>query len=118
MWWEYCKAVVLIVLIILAAYYTTKFIAARATGKYSHGTDIRIRSSMSLGRDKQIVIAEIGEKAYVLGVTAQQIELIDQLEKDRLEASLPKGPPAAPAPDFHKEFFERLKGTYQGPRLK
>jgi flagellar biosynthetic protein FliO len=116
MWWDYLKAVFLIVLIIAAAYYVTRFVATKAAGTRSRAADIRIRSSAALGRDRQIVIAEIGGNAYILGVTAQHVELIDKMDASELDAKLPEAGTKPPVPDFKREFLERLKGTYRDPR--
>ena len=114
MWWEYLKTVFLIVVIIAAAYAVTKFVAARASGPRGRTADIRVRSSAPLGRDRQLVIAEVGGYAYLLGVTAQHVELIDRLDQSELDGDHPEE--EAPASDFKKEFWERLKGTYRDPR--
>ncbi len=112
MWWDYLKAVVLIVLIIGAAYYVTKLVAKKGSGLTSKGAEIKLLGSRSFGRDKHLVITEIGEKVYVLGLTNQNITLIDTLAADEFSAS--QAEPAAAAPQmsgFAKEFFERLKGN-------
>jgi flagellar biosynthetic protein FliO len=118
MWWEYIKAVMMIVLIIAAAYYVTKYVAVKAGGARSASAGVKIRGSASLGRERQIVLAEIGGTVYVLGVTAQHIELLDKMAGDQLE-DLPEetlsGRPAVSG--FQKEFLERLKGTYRGSHL-
>lgn len=113
--WEYLKATFLIVLIIAAAYYVTKFVASRAVGPGGRSGDIRISSSVTLGKDRQLVIAEIGGKAYILGITPQHVELIDKLERSELDDAREKEPSAPPTMDFKKEFLERLCGTYRGP---
>ena len=115
-WWEYLKTVFLIVVIIAAAYYVTKFVATKAAGPRGRASDIRIRSSAPLGRDRQIVIAEVGTHAYILGVTAQHVELIDKVDKAELDAGRPEEAPKPPTPSFKKEFLERLQGTYRNPR--
>ena len=79
MWWDYLKATLLIILIIAAAYYVTKFVASKTTGPRGGG-EIRIRSAVSLGKDRQLVIAEIGGKAYLLGVTPQHGNVIAKMK--------------------------------------
>lgn len=116
MWWEYLKTVFLIVVMIGAAYYVTKFVATKAAGTRGRASDIRIRSSASLGRDRQIVIAEVGENAYILGVTAQHVELIDKVDKAVLGTGQVEEVPKPPISNFKKEFLERLQGTYRDPR--
>jgi len=116
MWWEYLKTVFLIVVIIAAAYYVTKFVATKAAGSRGRASDFRIRSSASLGRDRQIVMVEVGEHAYILGVTAQHVELIDKVDKAELDAGRPEEESKPPVSNFKKEFLERLQGTYRDPR--
>lgn len=115
--WEYLKATFLIILIIAASYYVTKYVATKAAGTRGKSRDIRIKSSVTLGRDRQLIIAEIGEKAYLLGVTPQHVELVDKLELSELENEKEKEePPAPPTANFKREFLERLCGTYRDPR--
>jgi len=116
MWWEYLKTVFLIVVIIAAAYYVTKFVAAKAAGPRGRTGDIRVRSSAPLGRDRQLVVAEVGGYAYILGVTAQHVELIDKVNKAELDDARPEEETPTPVSDFKREFLERLKGTYRDPR--
>ncbi len=118
MWWEYIKAVIMIVLIIAAAYYVTKYVAVKAGGARGASAGIRIRATASLGRERQIVLAEIGDTVYILGVTAQHIELLDKVEKDKLgdpPGDHPSGNPAVSG--FQKEFLERLRGIHRGSHL-
>lgn len=111
MWWDYLKAVVLIVLIIGAAYYVTKLVAKKGSGFSTKGADIKLLGSRSFGRDKHLVITEIGEKVYVLGMTAQNITVIDTLPAGEFPTE--QAEPASPQTSgFAKEFFERLKGNY------
>jgi len=114
MWWDYLKATLLIILIIAAAYYVTKFVASKTTGPRGGG-EIRIRSAVSLGKDRQLVIAEIGGKAYLLGVTPQHVELVGELDPQKLDSGRPEESPEPPRRDFSREFWERFRGTYQGP---
>ncbi len=113
MWWEYTKAVLLIVLIILAAYFATKYLAKSGL-KRRGGADLKIITSRPLGRDKQIIIAEIGDFIYILGVSAQGINLLDKIPKTEFRFSEPEeiSPSGKTMSDFAKEFAERFKGTY------
>lgn len=117
MWWEYLKAVLVIILIIAAAYYVTKFVAKRAGGPRGRSAEIRVRSSAVLGRDRQLVLVEIGKYVYILGVTAQHVELIDKVSREELDADLPEEKSTQPAAlDFKQEFWRRFRGTYHDPR--
>lgn len=118
MWWEYIKAVIMIVGIIAAAYYVTKYVAVKAGGVRGASSGVRIRGSAPLGRERQIVLAEIGDTVYILGVTAQRIELLDKVAKDQLEDCREEKPAGRPAASgFQREFLERLKGAGRGSHL-
>lgn len=112
MLWDYMKATFMIVLVIAAAYYATKFVAFKSSSPRGNA-NIRVHSSVSLGRDRRLVIAEIGEKIYILGVTPQHIELVDRMTRDELGFDEPDGEEPPLRMDFRKEFLERLRGTYQ-----
>jgi flagellar protein FliO/FliZ len=113
MWWEYTKAVLLIALIIAAAYFATKYIAKNGVAKRG-GADIKIISSRPLSRDKQLLVAEISDFIYILGVSTHGISLIDKIPKSEFHSSLPEepNPSGRTMSDFAKEFAERFKGTY------
>lgn len=118
MWWEYIKAVMMIILILAAAYYVTRYVAGRASGARGTSAGVKIRGSASLGRDRQIVLAEVGGEVYILGVTAQHIELLDKIEKEKLGDPLPESSTMNPdLSAFRKEFLKRLKGTGRGSHL-
>ena len=116
--WIYIRATLVIILIIVLAYYVTRFVAVKGPAGIRRNPDIKIRATTSLGRDKQIVIAEIGTTAYILGVTGSHVELIDTVNPQELDESCAKEPePSAPQTSIKQEFWERLKGTYKDPRL-
>ncbi len=113
MWWEYTKAVLLIVVIIMAAYFATKLIAKNGLNRRG-GAEVKIITSRPLSRDKQLLIAEISEYIYILGVSAHEISLIDKVPKSEFRFSEPEeaNPSGRTMSDFAKEFAERFKGTY------
>lgn len=117
MLWDYLKATFMIVLIIGAAYYVTKVVATKSTIPRDN-MYIRVRSSVSLGRDRRLVIAEVGEKVYILGVTPQHIELVDQMKKDEFTLTEPEAQGVPAQTDFRREFLERLRGTFQDREKK
>lgn len=75
--------VVLMLLVIFAAYFTTRFLSSKAKniikGKY-----IRVKDRILLGRDKHILLLEVGDKAYLIGVTNQNINIIGIVDKDKI----------------------------------
>lgn len=75
--------VVLMLLVIFAAYFTTRFLSSKARNitkcKY-----IEVKDRMFLGRDKHILLIEVGAKAYLVGITNQNINVIGALSKDEI----------------------------------
>ena len=58
--WEYFKAIVAIVAIIIAALYLTRFIAKSSGGRICSNTGIRLVGTLPLARDKSVTVVEIG----------------------------------------------------------
>lgn len=69
-----------VVLIIVAAYYTTYYIGKKASGQ-SRGRlknkNINLIDRFAISRDKSFCIVEIAGKVYVIGVTNQSMTLLD-----------------------------------------
>jgi flagellar biosynthetic protein FliO len=104
--WDYFQAIVIICAVILAAYYVTKLVAKTGGGAYRKSTGIKQVASLSLGRDKSVTVVEIGETAYILGVSQQNVNLIDKLNKADL--SLKKDETMITPPSFTASFKEEL----------
>ncbi len=110
--WDYVQAIVIIGAVILASYYVTRLVAKTGGGVYRRGTGIRQVASLPLGKDKSVVIVEIGETAYILGMTQQHVELLDKLPKDELK--LIREEQEAP-PSFMSSFKEELNKRLHKP---
>ena len=69
-----------VVLVIIAAYYTTYYIGKKASGQ-SRGRlrnkNINLIDRFAISRDKSFCIVEIAGKVYVIGVTNQSMTLLD-----------------------------------------
>lgn len=69
-----------VILIIVAAYYTTYYIGRKASGQ-SRGRlknkNINLIDRFAISRDKSFCIVEIAGKVYVIGVTNQSMTLLD-----------------------------------------
>lgn len=76
--------IILLVLVMLAAYYTTKFLSSK-TRRLNKGKYLEIKERMYVGRDKHIVLLEAGEQFFLIGVTNQSINLLGTLKKEELE---------------------------------
>ena len=72
-----------IVLIIIACYYVTYYIGAKASGQTRgrlRNKYINLIDRFSFARDKSFCIVEIAEKVYIIGVTNQTMVLLDTLD--------------------------------------
>ena len=138
-WWDYVKAVAVIALLVLAAYYATKLTARASGGRFKRSANMKLSGSLPLGKDKSVAIVKIGDFAYILGVGSQHVELIDKVPLSELP--LAEEEDAAPLGEmfkrtqtggestfwqrFKEEFMSRLRGMFsrngtqrtQGTRL-
>ncbi len=85
MWWEYFKAIVVICILIFAAYYVTKVTAKASGGKFRRSSNIKLSGTLPLGKDKSVSIVKIGEYAYILGVGTQRVEMLDKVPLSELD---------------------------------
>ncbi len=84
----------LIVLIFIGAYWFTKLLGkhygGRATGTSS---SMKVLERMSLGSNCGLIIVRIHDKVLLLGITQQQITLLQELDAEQYPD---KGPSTAP----------------------
>lgn len=103
-------SVILIVAFIVAMYYGSRWLKKRYA--VSPGNkQIKIIDRVMLGQDKSIVIADILNCKYIIGISGQQITLL----KDLGEIELPETRPDA-QDDFAAVFGEILKKQTLGAR--
>jgi flagellar biosynthetic protein FliO len=112
--WDYIQAIVIIAAVLFAAYYVTKLVAKTGGGGFRKSSGIRLAGSQSLGRDKSVTIVEIGEYVYILGVSAQCVELLDKLPKT--DFNVRKEEPTAPPPTFSASFRDELNKRFNRSR--
>lgn len=111
---DYLYAIVAIGVIILLAYLCTKFIASKSTGGAIGGktANMRVVDRLVLGKDKQILIVTVAEKAYLLGVSNQEISVLDVLDMEDLTVPADKNLTGAMGERFQdvlKKAADRLK---------
>jgi flagellar biosynthetic protein FliO len=112
--WDYFQAIVIICAVILGAYYVTKLVAKTSGGTFRRGSGIRQVASLSLGKDKSVTIVEIGDTAYILGVSQQGVGLLDKRNIAELNITGIKAEPdrdeqSRTPPTFGESFKEELK---------
>ena len=107
--WDYIQIIAVIGVVIYAAYFITRLVAGTST-TVRNSAGMKHNGTLQLGKDKSVVLVEIGEYVYILGVGAQHIALLDKLARSELNLAREDGPPAAGFEGtFQKELNERLK---------
>lgn len=78
-----------IVLVMGLAYFATRFVGGNMLARGSrktHGKMLRSVEQMYLGRDRQIILVQVGERYFLLGNTANQITNLAELSAEEVEA--------------------------------
>lgn len=75
--------IVVMVAIIVGAYFATKYLTRKSGAAKSR--QMRILDRMMLGRDKHIVLLEVGGKNLLIGVTNQQINVLGDIDGEALK---------------------------------
>ncbi len=74
-------SMVLSLLLVLAAIIGSAMLLKRFQTSQQHVSGLKIITSLPLGNKERIVVVQAGEKQLVLGVTAQQITLLESLDE-------------------------------------
>lgn len=82
--------IVSIVVIIGLAYWFTKYVAGRgglgAFGPLKAGEGLELLAQLPLGREQRLVLTRVGERYFLLGVTASNISMLAEFTAE--EAAL------------------------------
>ena len=92
---EIVKLIVGAIVVILAAYYATYFVANRKI-KRTPGRGINVRERFSLSKDKMVCVVEANGKAYLVVVTNGGATLLDTFEAQEFETAAELEKPAYP----------------------
>lgn len=79
-WMLLCVAAVLFL-----AYWFTKRVGMSGRTWGAPGSHMLVWDKMSLGQDKAVVVAQVGERWLVLGVTGSQIQLLTELSAEQAQ---------------------------------
>lgn len=77
--WQTIRLILVFVIILVLAYYGAKLVAGFHKNSLSGRTNLKIVESMSLGNNKFLVVVEINDSYYALGVGKDNVTLIDKL---------------------------------------
>lgn len=86
---QFIVSVLVLVVVIVLCYFTTRFIANYQKGIVGKG-NIEILEAKSLGNNKYIEIIRIGEECFALGVAKDNITFISKVDRDTLKYEQPQ----------------------------
>lgn len=84
--WTTFFYVVVMVAVLVGAYLTTKFISGKSR-KLLKGRYIHVLDRLALGKDKNVVLIEVGDQTLLVGVTNQSINNLGQIDGEALKAA-------------------------------
>lgn len=94
-----------VVVIILLAYWFTKYVAARGgTGIFgaSKGSgQLKVLARQSVGKDQALLLVQVGERYFLLGAAASAISTLAEFTQEEADA-WPEPPQRPASPDFRE----------------
>ena len=117
--WSIVKLILITVLVLVLAFYSTRLIAKYQNNTWSAKNNIQFIESYRVGGNKMVAIAKIGEKYFALGIGKEEIHVIAELKKDDLklpdqmvDATVEKTPKMS-----FKEVLANMKGNAKDDRV-
>ena len=113
--WSLLGVLAVIVLILYLTYFATRWIGSRGVpggaGTLLAGGagDLRVLSQLGVGRNERLVLARLGERCYLLGVTEHQITLLRELDGEEAAPWLAQSESTPAAPGFLEVLSETLR---------
>ena len=113
--WSLLGVLAVIILILYLAYFATKWIGTHSvpggagTLRTGGTGDFRILGQLGVGRNERLVLARLGERCYLLGVTEHQITLLRELDGEEAAPWLAQDDSTPAAPGFAEVLRESLR---------
>ena len=128
--------IIYLVLLVLGAYFLTRYVAKRSMQKgmkkpdgksagarprWKQGRYVSVLDRIPIDRDKTIMVVEFGGKRYLMATAGQDIKLLDKLKKEEdwdtetEKAETDFHPPSPNVGETQEEggFFERFFGSFK-----
>lgn len=103
-------SMILSLLMVLGLIFVSAWVLKRFNIVQQGGSQLKVVTSLSLGAKERVIVVQVGEKQLLLGVTAQNITVLDTLVEPIVEASLtPKNMPKSFLPFFGDKADEAKK---------
>ncbi len=87
---EFIKLLFVLVLIIGAAWLVVKIFGPQATARLQ-GTWLHVVDEVVLGQSRGLILCEVGQKIYALGVTDHNISLLFEINNEKLMEEIAAG---------------------------
>lgn len=98
-------------LVLLLAYYTTRFIGKRFTGRTKNKT-MRVIETLPLGLEKSLYLILVGKKYFLFHSSKKGLELVSEIELDEQPEAAQESNETANVFDFRR-IFETYSGLSQ-----
>lgn len=114
------SALFLFGLVLVVAWWTTRLVGFSMNPR-GRGRLIRVLENTPAGRDRSIMLIEVGGRVYLVGSAADQISLLDAIEDPAVIRRLLDGAEPAPAnpleslvPGSFRDFLKRVQAGQGG----
>lgn len=115
MTWDLIQAFFLFVLVLVLVWWTTRLVGYRM-GAAARGRLVKVLEYVPAGRDRTVMLLEVGGRIYLVGSTGQQISLLDAIDDPetirRILENVPEplaNPLAAALPPSFQEVLNRVR---------
>lgn len=108
--YQLLQLTVLFVLVVGLAWLTARLVGTRF-GASNRGSSLRVLQHIPAGRDRSIMLLEVGGRYYLLGITGHQVSLLDQIDDaGAIARILELTPPPSPLDRRVADTFSDLLG--------
>ncbi len=99
--------IIFFIIILVCFYFFNKWIQTK-TPSFIKGRNIRVIERIQLDKDKSFILMARGEKVYLIGVTQNQMTVLDTLTKDEISVN----------GENEKKLFDSFLRRFQGAESK
>lgn len=83
--WSIVKLILVTILVLVLAFYATRWIARYQNNTLAEKNNIQFIESYRVGGNKMVAIAKIGTRYFALGIGKDEIHVIGELQEDELK---------------------------------
>lgn len=105
------SSMILSLLMVLALIIVSAFLLKRFNLVQQGSSGLRVVTSLSLGAKERVVVVQVGEKQLLLGVTSQQVTLLDSLTEPLTESLSESKNLASTVPLNIATFLSKIKNN-------